>query len=341
MYSTWDNINKSLKLAWKHKLLWLFAAMVVGGSFSSGNSSSSNTRSKLKDTPAPYPSQEEVRITPTNDLSDDFNYVLGASARKLEEPKTKLELLAENTTYTVYIWIAILLILLSLPVFFVIFLYVKTWASGALIAGSLKTSLEDTLDLKELSDTSLKNLTQNIWFGLMIFLRVGGLFLLILIPVLVLFLVNAFIGVFALIIGMTFFVIYAYKYMFITAFGVRRLLERTLPAREALIQGTALVKTSYKNCFKLLVGDSLVAFGLIVGSFMVLGALIASFALFNGSETHVLLMLLLIIIAVPLFFCFIIAGQVFTAYLRVFTEFSWSILYQYESSKEVSNANTQ
>ncbi len=50
MYSTFSNIEESIKLAWKHKLLWIFALMLVGGGIGSGSSFSSSSEAlKPKD----------------------------------------------------------------------------------------------------------------------------------------------------------------------------------------------------------------------------------------------------------------------------------------------------
>lgn len=78
MYKTWDNVSNALKLAWKHKILWIFAMLAVTSGF---NFNSSNIRSS-GDSSSDQKTQEETQKELQNYFEElknsgdsyDYNY---------------------------------------------------------------------------------------------------------------------------------------------------------------------------------------------------------------------------------------------------------------------------
>ena len=91
MYKTWDNVTNGLKLAWKHKILWVFALLAVAGGFNSnsnfngsgGDSEDQSTKLNIEEM-----FKENLDSLNKGD-SYNFNYTTDENAESAEEAGSK------------------------------------------------------------------------------------------------------------------------------------------------------------------------------------------------------------------------------------------------------------
>ena len=182
MYSTLSNIRESFKLAWKHKMLWILALIVMGGfSFSAPSRLSDlakknpeSEKSQIKTSSIDRQIPAEVRNSPVNEkynsekVSDEEieqkvkspaapeNSVFGGMEDKIlgaagARPAVSFSAILGSLLF------AVPLVFLSLLFWGVISFLIKVWGTGALYSGLIKACNSETYDFKDLGNEGKRN----------------------------------------------------------------------------------------------------------------------------------------------------------------------------------------
>ena len=88
-YSVFDNIRNALELAWKHKILWIFALMALGSSVSSmrgGNYSGSQTTDKKENI-----ENVQLQLQENNTQSEELKNFIESNIEKENTPTSPFE----------------------------------------------------------------------------------------------------------------------------------------------------------------------------------------------------------------------------------------------------------
>jgi hypothetical protein len=358
MYSTRENIKKSLKLAWQHKILWIFALLAISGSTGNFNSSISEPLQKVdqqnkQNTPQQNEDQGQkmsYTFSPgDNTSSNQFKAVLGAqdaaNTPNLWETFYN-DLGKQNLT------LPAILVGLSFAIFIgymiVVGFLLKGWSKSALLAGTFKGLQEKDLNLKNLGRVGRANMVRFIkveiltallaFLLLIVTLGITGLafFIAGLTPGLSIILY--IVAVLTFIAGLIFMGFVAAGLIF----SLRKVLTSDISTKEAVKFGVKTLLGNFWNYFKLIIVSilifivSLISVALIFA--LVGGLLYLLYTVDKGNSFNRLLVILSGMVSVPLVLGAGIALEILWGYFRTFFEFTYTNLYLH--SQNIDDART-
>ena len=326
MFSVTDTIRESLRLAWQHKILWVFALLLVSGSngnFNSGGSnspSSSNESTQNKEQKTPYVQEIEDFANKYSSLTDEF--------------------LSKSIGYIIFIAISFL-ILIILGIGLTLFL--RSWATGALIGGVDDVLNDKPYTLFSLATWGRRSVKQ--LFKYNVYLAVLTFFVVIvgiIVPIVMFAFDNIALNIIG---GITLFagVIGIIIFLFLTGFG------GTFATRFIIIDGENY-KTAFKNgietfkknmwvTLKLALANCLVGcvFMLIVGAILigvvggvVIGLVPAIIATVTNSPVLMIVFGILgIVIGIPLLIGLLVVMSGVSGFTTTYTMFTSHKLYRF------------
>ncbi len=315
MYSTVDNIKKSLEQAWKYKILWVFALLLAGGSSFSyqANVSSKNVTS----------------VTP--DLQEKFG-----NANPLEFFQAFLGPKYSNIDINYFIPHIVILIIsflifVSVAVFMLMIL--RSWATGSVIRGTLDAGQKD-LTLKELSYEGRRNLLKIIKLDmLLLFIYLGLLIFSVVIPLVLLVTISVSDQNFAFwLIPLTTFLIILFILVAIALgysrlFAVRYIVEDNVTIKEALKIGFKAFKSNIGNSIKLTLANCFIQAFLSLIVVSILGTV--AFFSFVGGNTSTIPVIVTVGLAIPLGVAAVLGFSALRGFMGVYDAFTWTNLYRH------------
>lgn len=353
-YTTFGNIKNALKLAWKNKILWVFALMIAGGINFSG---SGNLLKQDKET---EPSRR-IPIQNPSTTKDGYNYkykntsdyVKGASTDRIVPDPTNTKILpntkklpldprknAYNTAvesaktlfskYGIHFILVIISLLLGLTfTFFAVFI-AKGWASSAIIQGT-KDALDNTpIVLNALSNVGISKTKEII--KLFVALSLIPLIIVFFAAVIPLVLIILGMNIIAAIAGVILFIIVLLISMdlyFVAIYSKCIVVFQNGNYKQALKEGYALLRKNFSKSLKLAFGNCLVQMlvGITILSIIAIfaGAILMGSVGTTGNDTEIPVVIM--ILASPLVIGFIVLMTVLSGFLTTANEISWTTLF--------------
>jgi hypothetical protein len=350
MYSTKENIKKSFQLAWQYKVLWLFAALLMGGFNYSGGSNKTDT-DKVRTSPL----QPVLRFNnmPSDDSFQNFqnqdNFVLGTSDYTADYaplpnppyPQSKFARLFANTSTVPFVFIGGIFALGAVTIYAILLGLQKSWVQASLITGTFKALNNENLSLtniKELSDSGIQNYTQVFWFNIKVFIKFILWALLLGLASMFGFVLFGPLGILVALITLPVHLVLFLNFVFTYEFGIRSLVENKLSAKEGVTSGQILNRKARGNSIKLVISHFFITVGIFLIFVIIAGVSAAAVLGINSIIGDPIVTLFISVLLLPLGLALLVCAQILSAFITTFTEISWSYLYKYESSKEVTNA---
>jgi hypothetical protein len=324
MYSTSKNVENSLNLAWKYKILWVFALLAVIGS---GLSSSGGGSGDFDSSQSPDGREEEstsiIRQVPRlykNPLTKIIN--IPAFVRK---PNVAQNVLGVSSTFpeqtpgffdkNIFIFG-----LIAAPLYVLLFLYAilvqfvtRAWGVGSLTKQTILTIEEEKEPmLGEMAEYGIVNVKRLIVLDL-IYLLISfvGMFLSFIVGILY-FVFDSWVFIALAILCFLVFLIFMIYLGLAKEFAVREVISDNLP-KDSIKKGLSLTKANIGNVIKLVV------FNFVISSISVLASAVA-----------VGISLITLILA-P--FVIIFLTQAVGGFIGTYKTFTWSHLYLDAKSK--------
>ena len=348
MYSTVDNVRDSLKLAWKYKILWVFALLVAagGGGGGGGGGFEEGMFEDYEDT------QYEYEVEPAESEALSFvNYnveanVLGASnnSENQNQGGFYIEEWADSFSTIIalpfYILVPISLIVLIVYSIFV-GLLVRGWALSALLAGTLKGAREERLNRKELADFGLKKMATFVKLDLRIMFYVFGIVLVVgVITALLaaihetLFVITFFL-ILAAMIGIAFLALGM-------SFAYRHVIFQNVAGKEAIKMGISTFQKNWLDTVKLIVvaaiTASIIVFAVIAAGLTIAGIVVGGFGLGVVATENFWLLIPAFIIGTPVLIAFVLGFEMVRGFTSLFKEFAWTKLFFH--TQRIADLNT-
>ncbi len=336
MYSTLENIRTSLKLAWKHKTLWIFALLIAaGGGMNFGGFDGFGKKQYQEEDYL-----QEPYYSGTKKLSYTFSpgieemprisgaSVLGAEARPQD---FFLEKLGEVDLVYRGIAVGIGFLIFLIYAVFVGFL-LRGWSRGAFLAGTFKGIKNHDFNLKGLGKIALTNMYRFVKLDLLL----TGVILASLLIIGIVYFLNSQISDNAVLISVLlsiFMMILLSLFVLSLTYSYRRVLTKKESSLETLVFGFRTFKNNIGKTIKLVLGNFLVASVLSIGLIMIMGVL-AGILFLTGTllfrdDSITPLLIAIGILSGPLLITLVILIQAFAGYVNTFKEFAWSGLYMY------------
>jgi len=353
MFSVTDTIIESLRLAWQHKILLVFALLLVSGlngNFNSGGSNSSSssdesTQDKEQKIQTNSSSSSVININGqeldiNNTTEQGFPYVQEIKEITSKYSSLKDESLNKSIPYIVFVAISVL-VLIILSVGFVMFL--QSWATGALIGG-----IDDVLNNKPYTLFSLANwgrksvrqlFKYNLYVAIISFVII--LFGLI-IPIVMFATGNTaleIIGGITLFVAVIGMIIFFYFIGFGGQFAVRFIVINGENYKTAFKNGIETFKKNMGVTLKLVLANCLVGcvFMIIIGAILIgvvggvaiglVPAIIVAVA--NSPVLMIVFGILGIVIGVPLLIGFMVVMSGVSGFTTTYTMFTYHKLYRF------------
>lgn len=344
MYSTRENIKKSLKLAWQHKILWVFALLALGGGLGNFRSSFSEPLQQMeKQNNEPVQKEGQVQkmsytFSPGDSNSNQFKDVLGAQDAA-ETPSLTTTFLNDlgHVNLTVPAILAALSFLIFLGYAILVGFLLKGWSKSALLAGTIRGLEDEKLDLKTLGKIGRANMVKFIKVEILtVILGMGSMALTFALAGLLFFLSRTFppLTIIVTIVAALLLMFGTVFSIFIMAgliFSLRQVLTNKISTFEAVKFGLLTLSKNFWNYFKLSITSAFIALGSLIGLALILGAaggmLYLLYNLDKGSSFNRFLLILSGLFSVPLMIGVGVAMEVLWGYVRTYFEFAYSILY--------------
>ncbi len=350
MYSTFDNVKSAFVSAWKYKVLWIFAALLMGGSSMGFGNSFSNFDKTESDNDSQY------NTTPTSfkSLTSELGYalpsdVLGVSTDKSFQNQTSDSFFIKNI-FSEFVWLmpqilqaAIFIIILAF-LGYAIKLVVASWAMGAFYNGLFKAVNNESLGFKELGSNGrilwrryLKLSLFILLIGFLICLAGGGLISLFIYLIKLKFVIPAVIGI--AIVSITMLLAFI-NLSFISNYVYRAVADSELTSMQALKLGWKYFRYRPGKTLKLLLFLGLTSLVCVLIVAVVLGALVALGLILTESNNFLQVFgYLMVFIPVPAGVIFAVCGS---AFLYTVYAFSWTKLFLFikNSITEVESGAT-
>jgi hypothetical protein len=326
VYSTWDNVNKSLRLAWRFKILWIFALLLAAGSGFNGSGGSGGSSDTSKVTPVNQINEER-----SVDLNTLQNSVLGAATSA--DPFAHFNF-AQYLPQTILVILDILLLCVFSLVMCVV---ISNWAEGAFLTGVHDAIENKDLSLRRLADVGRSRVVPLILlklrFLLLSFLIGMGVAVIIILavvftksnPLVVLLVLPLFLVFIGVVLYFTFGLIFAVRYVVI----------ENKDFRESIELGLLAFKKNIGNSIKLVLANCLVQMGFIVAAVVIAALLIGIAALLISVTMHNLSGAALVIYIIlgdyiPVAVIALVLGfTVLGGYMNTYKGFTWSILFDF------------
>jgi hypothetical protein len=166
MYSTFSNINDSFKLAWKHKILWILALLLVGGmnfnSFSNASNFKGNDSKKEDPRFNNFQIENPQGVVDKITSAESGSSVL-AAASVSGEVENKIPELFQGIPSINFLGILSSLVML-VPIILLVALFwcavsflINVWAKGAYYSGLIKASNSEPYEFKDLGSEGKRN----------------------------------------------------------------------------------------------------------------------------------------------------------------------------------------
>lgn len=342
VYSTVDNVRAALKLAWKHKIIWIFALLAAGGGMNF-NSNGLNGLSEFGEQQEEYNLEMDTQasvqqmsftFSPGNDDIAEISDVLGAETQNDEEKL--LQGLGE-----INLVVPGILVGLSFLIFFlymiVLGLMLKGWAKSSLVAGTIRGIDENELKLTSLGKIGRANMWRFVNFDILMALVVFGLVIAMgLLSAILVFGATTFQQLRVIFYILMFLVVFIGTLSMVslgisTIFAYRHLISNEISLITALKMGLKTLRNSAWNFFKLallnaaLIIAGFIAFGAVLG--IIFALIFFLFTLGDSSGPSTALLLIIGILSGPFLIASAIVVQGIWAYIRTYLEFTYSILY--------------
>lgn len=336
MYNLSDTISKSLKLAWKHKMLWVLALMLGSmGSFNStGNTGGIPDTADTPDTQYEQLDQYQFEDQRLNSTPNNLvGMVLGDSVQPEEMGNEIGNAINDMGIGT--------LVLLTISFFiFVVFsifvsLFTQSWAYGAFIGGIDDAIDDKSYSLNDLGNYGRRSLKEMLRYRL-IFIMLG-LFMALIIGVAIIYSVVAenfaLIGLAVLMILPL--LVLAFLLSLGNNFALRFIALKGTRAYDAIKIGLRMFANNVVKVIILGVTNCLVVSAMMLVVFGVFAALLFSLIIpgaFIDFETlNPILLGSIIIFALPAFFALMGLFMVVGSYLTTYKNFTWSIFFKFAS----------
>jgi|GEM_PF-4854223 len=338
MFSVTDTIRESLKLAWKHKIFWVFALLIASGSgnFNGGGSGNDSSSSSTN-----YKNEFNSDVNEKNSYIQELNnFTAELKSDNSVLVDLKNGLLQKSIPYIIIAVVSIfLLIILGVG----LSLFLKSWATGALIGG-----VDDVLNNKKYTLFSLANwgrksvrqlFKYNVYLATLSFLIV---LLGVVIPVIMLAIditLVKLIGGILLFVSIIGIIIFFYLVTFGAQYTTRFIVLNGENYNSAFKKGIntfkknmgVTLKLAFANClvglvFLLIVGIVLVGvFGaIVVGLIPVIVAYIA-----HNFVATIIIISLGVVIGIPLILGFLAIMSAVSGYTTTYTTFAYHKLYRF------------
>lgn len=347
-----DIVSDSLKLAYKHKILWVFALMVAAGgsNFKTNNISDVFPKDEIKQkTEIEYDSKQEYNNYPTS----NFNTVTAAPQQKVrladytgalktgvlgtatarEEVIEKLT--ADIKTKSVpYIIGTVTVVTISAIFFILLALFVQSWATGAFLKG-IKYSIENhDCNLRKLSGDGRFTVKRFMKYKLAVFLVYIVLTLLLLGPfVLAITIENVFLMVLFGLVALPLLIVLGITIALSTNYAYRFISYKDQDPLTAFKSGFKMFRSSIGKTFILGIVNSVVSMIIsIIAVVLVViaGGLLAGTALLISNivdKAIIELWLPLGVLSIPLIILFGLGAMAIQAYTVTYINFTWSKMF--------------
>ncbi|EKD99929.1 MAG: hypothetical protein ACD_22C00133G0002 [uncultured bacterium] len=324
MYSTVDNVKKSLKLAWKFKMLWIFALVLAGlsGSFNSNNFDFDN-----------FNKSKESSLNSSFIYSEEFQSSLLA-----EFPELNIR------NYYVDVFGLVAVFILASLVSFVFIGFERGWAVGSTLQSTKDVIENSEINLRKSSETGMATA----WELFKLNLLTIGLFLgaVIVLALIFMMVIATKIIPLAILFGIVFgvaFVIILIFFALSLSFTYRFIVFDKMKAWNAFVLGLSTTKSNLGRAIELILLNFAIGVGLIIGLSIlgliviaILGLIVLAASLPFKDNTAGM-----VVIGLTLPF-FIVGGlfviSVFTGYTTSYSELTWTNLYNYIKGRS-TNAN--
>jgi len=350
VYSVKQNVKESFKLAWKYKILWVFALLIsMGGYGGSGGGSSDSTKQEF---PIPFesspdskmefnvstpqkPQPKSIRMEETPKTNPFGSMVKGASDRAADITGSKIPTSGLSALTNIPMALVIFISMFTFIIYvMVLVIMLRYWARGALITGTKAAQNNpEKLDLFSISNDSLNSMGRLFKLDVLIGLNAIGALLLLVIPVVIYVLLNNL--VLAMILGGILLLLVIYiliKLILASYYADRHVVLNRMQVRESFKQGMKNKKKNKKHTFALASVNALILlfFGAVFLGFT--GAIVLFMGNNMGSSdmTFGLLMML----AMPLLIAVITAIQIINGFLGTYRQFTWTRLFLHLDGQE-------
>jgi len=344
VYSVKENVKESFKLAWKYKILWVFALLISMGGYGGGGGGSSD--STKQEFPVPFgssldskmefnvstpqePQPKSISAEGTVKTSPFGSMVKGASDKAKDITGSKIPTSGLSALTNIPMVLVIFISMFTFIIYVIILVFMlRYWARGALITGTKAAqSNPEKLDLFSISNDSLNSMGRLFKLDVLIGLNaIGALLLLIIIPTIVYFLLKN--TVLTIIIGgiLLLFVIYILiKLILASYYADRHVVLNSMQVRESFKQGMKNYKKNKKHTFALASVNALI---LLFFGAVFLGIMGAIFLFMsNSTGSSDMTIGLLIMLAAPLLIVVLTAIQIFNGFLGTYRQFTWTRLF--------------
>jgi hypothetical protein len=342
VYSTIDNARSALKLAWKHKILWIFALLAAGGGMNYSSNSFDNIgnyNNQQEEQSAEIDSQASVQemsftFSPSNEDVSELRNVLGVSTESEEADIFKD--LGEINLVIPGILVG-LSFLIFLPYMIVLALMLKGWSKSSLIAGTIRGLETEELRLPILGKIGRANMWKFVNFNILMMLVVLASIIVIGVISTILAFAATALQQISVLFKILILLVILIGSLFITTLGIstifayRYMISHETSIKEALKKGLAILKQSAWKFVKLALLNLLLIISGIIALIIVVGIVgIAFFFLINlgGSDApSTALLIILALLSGPLLIALAIVMQGLWAFVRTYLEFTYSILY--------------
>ncbi len=370
-FSISDTISNSLRLAWQHKMLWIFALLIGGGIGSGGNSFSNsmnsssntdtqNTQQEIQQYMLQENSYDNVRGTEdivlpegtSNTMMPVFEQEFGiksstestavASVDFAPPPLNYEQVVEDAVAVATHFAPQISVVFVSFFVFILFMialgLIVRSWATGAFINGIDDAIAGTKYTFAKLGTAGRISMKELVKYKVFIsLLNIVVILILFTVPALLFLTGNEELGVGLSLFSFTLILIYFVLMNYGNTFAIRFVALEQRKYLTALKGGLNVFKNNFINslvlsCANCLVGGvMLVAVVMIMGIFAVAG--VASVSLLSNDSLQVLLAVLFVIIGIPLTIAFIMGFTAFGAYMATYTNFTWSFLFNFATNR--------
>ncbi len=309
-YHTLEIVRTSLELAWKHKILWIFALAITGAGFGGGGGGGDFLNSPtMKDGPLGTSENSSVFYEPTTEesvygaqtmvlgdsvaLDDEFpkmrttdtsEYDLRSPDRpQKDDIFSRLNNVENKKTSTIFLIVLAISFLLFLLTGIIVSAIRKSWALAATIEGTFLTSEDgqnQPLDKVALSKYGL----EKFWNIIKFYLLIVSYYLIFIVLIIGLPFAMRLIAialpdmsiVFSIISGIIIFVAFVLFILLNLSIGLslRVLLQENMPPRKAFTQGFNLMFKNFGSFLKI-----------TLASVVVISSMVMAIAVFSGILT--------------------------------------------------------
>jgi hypothetical protein len=349
MYSTIDNIVKSLRSAWEYKILWVFALVIGSGGIIANYNFSPN----LPDTQ--FGTQQQTSNTNHDAELDTIYDRLNESVLGVMDFGKPADVIYPVPTVGQFIpnFFAVFLAVTASVIFATfLWLIISSWAMGSLIAGSDVEVENGPLNLKGLSDIGTKKIKEIIKLRLLIFalwFMITAVFVLATIPLftlldgIVVYILSAVIVFILILISSA---ILAYSLLF----GMRYVVLLNKNAKEAFILGIKAFKTNLDRSILLSLGNFFIHMGTTALTLTVIAIPFGLLTLFlvepfyNTGRGFVFdfptFSLPIMLLLIPFGLVVIAFHMAMTGFIKTYKYIAWTNLFRYiEKKPEEGSSN--